>query len=708
MFVYQFSFTKKGVDQVSSSEMKIFGDIEVEIKRERLFCGRSYAKDYSYVFIKKYKGTSDRMVIPTSDILKVEGADSSRIQFSEDFTSAVVLRAVDFGTSPIVFSCCGIKPIAAFENVSTLALDGPTNKAFQLWNLCQNWKCYGDRVFELELRKSRSIELVHHVNVYQGKHPFIIKGEAVTSIEAGNREVGGNMFFFFPNFVFSSRLSKVAKRALFAPYLAGWYKGHESESIYAANMKSAASDVAIAAYDAGDTAMLKILTEQYRLSLNAYDYLTEKAKDDAELLSIVLNGRAKYIDQERIDKSRATHEANLLLDEYMAENMKAYWRWSRVGNGVTLSEYLYPEGENAKEVTVVVPPRIGKYPVISIGKQAFRSYRCMRLHVVLNHNVYLCDGAFESSPLVSIKLHEDMSDIAASCFDGSHLESIVLPPKLKRIGRCAFAGCNISEIKIPDQVENIPDYCFTGCRNLRKVDLPAGLEKIGSYAFQYCDGLFELRIPRGALLGEWALSGSSIALVDFKEPRDIRMGVLSGSKVASVVIPNGTRVIERQAFSETKKLSHVTIPSSVEVIMHSAFYSSSIESVESNAQYIEEGAFKYCNQLKEVFLEKINSIEQDSFAGCSALRKAALPSVTVIADGAFGCSNLRELYLGKTPVFVSRGAFSNIKTKDDDPLYIRVGAEVDVEKMMVVMKDALREQHYRIVRDEGPQQLYFC
>ncbi|KAL7535781.1 hypothetical protein ACHAXR_006723, partial [Thalassiosira sp. AJA248-18] len=86
---------------------------------------------------------------------------------------------------------------------------------------------------------------------------------------------------------------------------------------------------------------------------------------------------------------------------------------------------------------------------------------------------------------------------------------------------------------------------------------------------------------------------------------------------------------------------------------------------DSTVTEIEEGAFRGCEQLKEVVLnEGLRKIRSMAFGYCSSLESIRLPSTVIeVGDMAFsGCSNLRDLVLNKGLRKIGRWTFDDCRS----------------------------------------------
>lgn len=126
-----------------------------------------------------------------------------------------------------------------------------------------------------------------------------------------------------------------------------------------------------------------------------------------------------------------------------------------------------------------------------------------------------------------------------------------------------------------------------------------------------------------------------------------------------IVLPDTIRSIDRYAFYGCQNLESINFPHGLEYIGSSAFvglrldkvdidcpelyisrgafYASTMTELNVNARIIDESAFRYCPELKNVtFGENIQKIDVNAFTDCAALENITFsPSVKAIGQGAF-------------------------------------------------------------------------
>ncbi len=312
------------------------------------------------------------------------------------------------------------------------------------------------------------------------------------------------------------------------------------------------------------------------------------------------------------------------------------------------------------------------------------------------------------SKVISIIIGDNITSIGEEAFRGcTSLTSISIPNSVTNIGDYSFSNCtSLTSITIPDSVTSIGNYAFDNCKSLNAVyitdiarwcgitfyvytsnplyyaknlylngglvaDLviPNRATSIGSYAFYNCSNLTSVTIPDSVKsIGYDAFYGTQY----YKDTSNWQNQVLyisnhlieaNNSIEGSYAVKNGTKSIADYAFRGCRKLTSVTIPSSVTSISSVAFHNcTSLKSInvdKNNTKYSSSNGVllnKSKTKLIKYPIGKLNvnykipdsvtSISNYAFYNCHNLTSVTIPnSVKSIGDNAFnGCTNLKDIY----------------------------------------------------------------
>lgn len=147
--------------------------------------------------------------------------------------------------------------------------------------------------------------------------------------------------------------------------------------------------------------------------------------------------------------------------------------------------------------------------------------------------------------------------------------------------------------------------------------------------------------------------------------RIIRKEAFKDSTIEKVFIPDSVTLIEDYAFSGCTKLTYVRMSIHVKEIGKGVFEEcASLEKIRlpDSLERIGEEAFLNCSQLSEIALpDGIDTISTGMFSGCSALSNITIPEVTeTIGNKAFfQCKNLKKIKLPRNLNTIGKLAFSN-------------------------------------------------
>lgn len=210
----------------------------------------------------------------------------------------------------------------------------------------------------------------------------------------------------------------------------------------------------------------------------------------------------------------------------------------------------------------------------------------------------------------------------------------------------------ITRIVVEEGITSIGEYGFARMREVAEVVLPSTVESMSNYVFHQCNELKTLTLPPLEV---------------------INAGLLDGSYVENLILPEGVKVIEKLAFANNRRIKTVSLPETLE--------------------RIEIGAFSGCLAIEELTLpESLIYIGGDAFSGCDSLKTINIPEgVEKINDLTFyGCENLEEIILPENIDLNSWAAFDGCEKLCDEDGYLILNdalllytAEVNAEEFVI-------------------------
>lgn len=264
-----------------------------------------------------------------------------------------------------------------------------------------------------------------------------------------------------------------------------------------------------------------------------YSQKTKRTECTAWLLDFKNRTADLAGERERAEK-RMLRELNASPNS-LAE-LKKVWRFTKLEDGgLEITSY------KGKQTEVVVPEKIGKDTVVSIGSAAFSG--AWYLTKRTPHEVCV----FRESSITKITLPETITMIGEYAFYYCRaLKEVNIPNDVKVIENSTFRQTAIDVLELSGSVERLADYSLS-IGNFKEVKLPQSLTEIGKSAFQMCGDLEKIEIP--ARVRE-ILQGTFWRCVKLKE----------------VVLPEGIETIRARAFWECPGLESIILPASIKKI----------------------------------------------------------------------------------------------------------------------------------------------
>ena len=287
-------------------------------------------------------------------------------------------------------------------------------------------------------------------------------------------------------------------------------------------------------------------------------------------------------------------------------------------------------------------------------------------------------GLFQFKNIESISLPSTLVSIGINAFGGlKKLKEVVIPESVSIIEVSAFAECpKLEKVVLPSTLKTIPKNMFNRCKKLHDVNFPPGLQTIeggafidtaleevvlpeglvgiGNQAFYGCELLKKLVIPSSVEIVMRGFISNTPLLHEIELPpmQKIHPDMFKLSSIRRIVIPEGTTVIDTEAFYGSHELEEVVFPSTLERIGHSAFLGCiSLKSITipPSVTSIGHSAFYGCKKLENVDLTTANvAIGEDAFNFCHELKSITIPdTVKSIGDRAFNHTELRNVNISQ-------------------------------------------------------------
>ncbi len=346
-----------------------------------------------------------------------------------------------------------------------------------------------------------------------------------------------------------------------------------------------------------------------------------------------------------------------------------------VGRDLQLNDNTTVFGANPTSVTfgdyvTTINPNMfydnGKLASVTIGKgvktigiQAF--YNC---------------GNDESVSDLTVKMGENITQISENAFYYcKKLKSITLPSSLKVIESSAFSNTGLTSISIPASVDSLGTRAFGECFNLTSIrieDSATPLKMWNGYygTFAYSDAEKTVYVGRDLQLND----NTTV----FGNP-------------TSAVFGNYVTNINPRMFNDNSTLASVTIGKGVKAIGYEAFrncgngenVSKLTVTMGDNITQIANDAFYYCKKLTSVTLpSSLKLIEANAFSN-TGLTSITIPaSVDSLGTRTFGeCGNLTSIRIedNATPLKLWNGYYGTFAYTDAEKT-VYVGRDLQYEE----------------------------
>lgn len=225
--------------------------------------------------------------------------------------------------------------------------------------------------------------------------------------------------------------------------------------------------------------------------------------------------------------------------------------------------------------------------------------------------------------------------------------------KVGSIGDMAFSYCqSMTEVTIPEGITKIGDNAFGWCSFLESVSISDSVKDTGANPFINCDRLKKIKVSKENKY----LRSEGATLFGKEDKRLITFGISSGD--VDCVVPEGTLIIGKQAFSDRHYIKKIVLPNSLTAIEDQAFercMALTDINIPLSLRSIGKYSFSYCNSLPAIELnEGLLKISSHAFHNCIALAMIKIPdSVNEIGDNPF--------------TFFDEGWITDVMVSEDHP-----------------------------------------
>ncbi len=243
------------------------------------------------------------------------------------------------------------------------------------------------------------------------------------------------------------------------------------------------------------------------------------------------------------------------------------------------------------------------------------------------------------------------------------------------VRRLYIGGTEVVDLVIPEGVTSISRNAFREFNYIATVTLPSTLDTVGYDAFEGCGNL--LRITYNGTLAQWCGIGfyeewGSNPLVHCNKL------YIGGSRVTSLVIPEGVTVIKPCAFQGLNEITKVDLPEGLVRIGRYAFENmwGTVFTIPSTVTYIGEYAIRG------------NTVYYNA-ANCTQYSNNAIPDANTIVVGENVQSLSPYLFTGNISIMRMQGNPPTVASYAFDRLWEGAQIQVKCGKLSLYQQDAV-------------------
>jgi len=270
------------------------------------------------------------------------------------------------------------------------------------------------------------------------------------------------------------------------------------------------------------------------------------------------------------------------------------------------------------------------------------------------------------------------------------------------LGENCFQYCTaLTEVIIPDSITEFKDYAFFGCSSLTELEIPASVTIIGDYVFDTTENMTQFIVdennpayqsPDGVL---YTKSGDT--LIKYPESRpDSGYAVL-----------DECRTLKDWCFIGSQNLESIDLKQ-VQTIGEDAFYycvALKSIAIPEGVTDLNGAVFGYCSALEQISLPlTLQSLGERCFYACTALQSVRIPdNVQKLGAGTFcNCTNLQSIIVPKGLVTVNAYCMGYSYDEDSDTYKVQDNCTLYVFRDTPAWKYAVTNHiQYELLRDEN-------
>ena len=327
---------------------------------------------------------------------------------------------------------------------------------------------------------------------------------------------------------------------------------------------------------------------------------------------------------------------------------------SRFIAGTVVSEIYIPttvtnSNESFAETELLETVNFGE-GITEIPRDMFEENNSLRTLTIPDTVTKIGDDAFcQMKSLESIEFPDNVKELGAYiCYQDSKLTKVTFGSGLTAIPSNAFEQCtDLKEVTIPANISSVGNFAFKDCSRLGKVTFNEGLTSLGSYSFERT-AVNDITLPASLRTGGYSFkSCASLKSIKFADgTTKLIEGLLQESAVESLTIPEGVTEIPTYFCNGCKKLTTISLPSTLRTIGIDAFsYCSSLDNVEipKSVKTIKGRAFVSTTSLKNFTLQEGIQTMENSIFEYSALTSIYIPKTLSTTDAPFMNSNITDV-----------------------------------------------------------------